>query len=109
MSGEPGEEVDFDAAGVAEVDVVGVVERVEIEAVVAEKGGGGDGIEVDAEHEDTVVEAFLFRLEAAVHDIAFIEGRGHGQGSFPRRDLQSSIADQRPSSWKPLRCHAPQK
>ena len=65
--------------------------------------------EIETQHENAVVKTILVRFDAAMHDIAFIEAGAHDQGLLPNNCSQSLKVDQRPSSWNPNRCQAPQK
>ena len=87
MSGEPGEEVDFDAAGVAEVDVIGVVDGKKIEALdnkgkvnnqfnafvmefLSSKGIETHFIELLSSNESVVYKLDMFPIECVVRNRA---------------------------------------
>lgn len=80
--GEPVGEVLADIFLRVCVDVVLVVKGEEVEAVVGEEGFGGDGVEVDGDHEDAVGEGVFFGGDAGVGDGGFVYGVGwHQEGA----------------------------
>ena len=70
------------------VDVIAIVDGEEVEAILGEEGDVGKSIEVDGEHEDSILEGVFFGGDTGVGDVAFVQGIFNAKPQRSRRDAK---------------------